>query len=71
MNINAALPAGDANDDNACDVLDFGLLVNAYGSDTRFPASGYDIRCDFNDDGAVDVLDFGILVNNYGSVGDR
>ena len=29
---NATLEPDDANNDNACDVLDFGTLVNAYGS---------------------------------------
>ena len=63
------LPAGDANDDNSVDVLDFGILVNAYGSDSRIAASGYDPAADFNFDGVVDVVDFGLLVNEYGSRG--
>ena len=67
--IAATLPAGDANGDNACDVLDFGILVNAYGSAKSVLTSGYDASADFNGDGLVDVLDFGLLVNNYGSSG--
>ena len=68
--LNVTLPAGDANGDNACDVLDFGILVNAYGSLQSDPASGYDVTADFSGDGSVDVLDFGLLVNNYGAAGD-
>ena len=52
------LPAGDSNNDNAVDVLDFGNLVNAYGSNVTVPTSGYDPTTDFNQDGSVDVLDF-------------
>ena len=66
----ATLPGGDANNDNRVDVLDFGVLVNAYGSAASDPNSGYDLTADFNGDGLVDVLDFGILVNNYGTMGD-
>ena len=65
------LPAGDANSDNACDVLDFGALVNAYGTSGAVANSGYDPTADFNFDGSDDVLDFGLLVNNYGTVGAK
>ena len=61
--------AGDSDNNNNVDVLDFGNLVNAYGSDSGVAASGYDATVDFNYDGKVDVLDFGLLVNNYGSGG--
>ena len=64
-----ALPTGDSNNDNTVDVLDFGNLVNAYGSKTSDPNSGYDPNVDFDFNGAIDVLDFGILVNNYGLQG--
>ena len=69
--LTVTLSAGDANDDNAVDVLDFGALINAYGSqyDPNNAMSGYDATADFNDDGVVDVLDFGLLVNNYGTTG--
>ena len=65
----ATLPNGDANNDNRVDVLDFGVLVNAYGGNAAVPISGYNPSSDFNYDGSVDVLDFGLLVNNYGNVG--
>ena len=67
--ITATLPGGDADNNNTVDVLDFGVLVNAYGTDSKVTGSGYDNHADFNDDGVVDVLDFGILVNNYGAIG--
>ena len=63
------IAGGDANNDNAVDVLDFGLLVNAYSSNSSNPTTGYDKSADFNYDGLVDVLDFGILVNHYGEYG--
>ena len=68
--IAVTLPGGDANNDNRVDVLDFGILVNAYG--TSFAGNnGYDPAADFTYDGQDDVLDFGILVNNYGTAGDN
>ena len=65
------LPGGDANNDNMVDILDFGALVNAYGTPyvPGNTVNGYDPTADFNNDGVVDVLDFGILINNYGTVG--
>ena len=69
-NLNATLTAGDANNDNSVDVLDFGILVNAYGGQIGAANSDYDYAADFNADGKIDVQDFGLLVNSYGSVGD-
>ena len=70
-NFTVTLPGGDATNDNAVDIGDFGLLVNAYGSDASIANSGYDPRPDFNGDGTVDIADFGILVNSYGKTGDN
>ena len=58
---------GDADANNAVDVLDFGVLVNSYGFSS--PNPNYDPSADFNMDGAVNVLDFGILVNSDGLIG--
>ena len=69
--VSVTLRGGDANNDNRVDILDFGALVNSYGSLQSDPTSGYDPQADFNCDGMVDVLDFGILINNYGTVGDN
>ena len=67
--VTATLAAGDANNDNAVDIGDFGVLVNAYGGQAGVAGSGYDVRADFNGDGVVDIADFGLLVNNYGASG--
>ena len=63
------LAGGDTDNNGMVDVLDFGNLVNVYGTDVSDSNSGYDSTCDFNWDGRVDVLDFGILVNSYGAGG--
>ena len=68
--VNSTQRAGDATNDNRVDVLDFGALVNSYGSLQSDPASSYDATADFNSDGMVDVLDFGLIVNSYGTTGD-
>ena len=68
--LNATLLGGDANNDNTVDIGDFGILVNAYGSDSTVTSSGYDARADFTGDGTVDIADFGVLVNSYGATGD-
>ena len=67
--LTAFLPGGDANGDNAVDIGDFGLLVNAYNGAANLPGSGYDVRADFTGDGTVDIADFGVLVNNYNTSG--
>ena len=67
--VTATLRAGDANNDNSCDTVDFGILVGAYNGDSSIPGSGYDPRADFNGDGVVDTTDFGLLVGNYNSEG--
>ena len=63
------LRGGDGTNDNVVDIGDFGLLVNAYNSDSTISGSGYDARADFNADGVVDIADFGVLVNNYNQSG--
>ena len=65
------LPAADADNSNAVNVLDFGPLVSAYGAKAGGGGSGatYDPTADFNFDGVVDVLDFGLLVMEYGEKG--
>ncbi len=53
---------GDANNDNAIDILDFSLLRMLYGSS--------DPRVDFNQDGIVDTMDFSLFRQNFGRLGD-
>ena len=67
--LSVILEPGDSDNNNTVDVLDFGALVNAYGT-ALADNNGYDPTADFNGDGRVDVLDFGLLVNNYGTQGD-
>ena len=67
--LTAALPAGDANNDNSVDTSDFTLVVGAFGSLRSDPTSGYDPTADFNGDGMIDIADFGLLVNNYNASG--
>ena len=64
------LGAGDSDNNNMVDVLDFGNLVNSYGTDSA-QNNGYDPIADFDFNGLVDVLDFGLLVNEYGVVGPK
>ena len=64
------LGAGDSDNNNTVDVLDFGNLVNSYGTDSA-QNNGYSANADFNFDGVVDVLDFGLLVNEYGVIGPK
>ena len=70
-NLSFALRAGDTNNANTCDVVDFGVLINAYGSSAAAVGSDCDLNADFNCDGAVAVLNFGLRVNNYGAEGDN
>ena len=67
--LNAALSTGDANNDNACDATDFGLLTSAYN--TNGSNSNYDPNCDLNCDGFVDATDLSLLLGDYDSVGDE
>jgi hypothetical protein len=59
---------GDASDDNAVDLLDFGALLLSYNLMTG--DAGFDARADFNNDGIVDLLDFGMLLVNYNQFGE-
>jgi outer membrane protein assembly factor BamB/subtilisin family serine protease len=58
---------GDANDDNAVGLLDFSILIAAYGKCQG--AAGYDDRADFNEDQCVTLLDFTLLAANFGRSG--
>jgi hypothetical protein len=59
--------AGDANDDNTVDVLDFNTLKGTFGLVRGQP--GFDPRADFDRDNVVDVLDFNLLKGNFGRPG--
>jgi hypothetical protein len=59
---------GDCDGDNEITILDFGLLVAAFGS---MPGdSNWDTRADVDGDGEVTLGDFAILTRNFGAAGD-
>ena len=66
---NALLLAGDANNDNFVDTLDFQILSSSFNLSTGDP--GFDARADFNGDGSVDTLDFNLLASNFNIAGDE
>lgn len=62
------LLAGDANEDNAVNILDLSILAGAYN--TTVGNIGYDERADFNGDGSVNILDLSLLAGNYNTAGE-
>lgn len=52
---------GDANGDNAVNILDLSVLASNYGQSGRTRAQG-----DFDGNGAVNILDLSILASNWG-----
>ena len=66
--INGTLLAGDANNDNAADIMDLSILIAHYNQTA--PANGYSILCDFNRDGTNDIGDLLLLIGNYNKLGD-
>jgi hypothetical protein len=61
------LRAGDANNDNLAQILDFNILKVTFGRGLGDP--GYDARADFNNDNLANVTDFTLLKTNFGSGG--
>jgi hypothetical protein len=59
--------AGDANNDNLVDIIDFNILKGTFGLPAGQP--DYDTTADFNGDNIVDVLDFNLLKGNFGHSG--
>jgi hypothetical protein len=59
--------AGDCNNDNVVNVLDFNILKGTFGKQQGDP--GYDSRADFTGDNAVTILDFNLLKGNFGTGG--
>ena len=57
----AARKKGDVNGDGKVDIVDVGLIIDAYKTD---PIS--DIRADLNGDGVVNIIDIGIVIDYYG-----
>jgi hypothetical protein len=59
---------GDANADNAVNILDFGRLRNSYFLDEGMP--GFDPAADFDENNTINILDFGLLRADYFMEGD-
>jgi len=55
--------AGDANNNNIVNSVDFSLLRAAFGTSN-------DLRTDFNNDGITNSVDFNLLRGNFGTGGD-
>ena len=68
VTVNAALRAGDSNNDNVVDVTDLLAIINHYNQTSA--SSNYLVDADFNNDGVDDVSDLLIVINNYNQLGD-
>jgi hypothetical protein len=60
--------AGDANNDNNVNIVDFALLKASYGMSVGDP--GYDARADFTGDNVVSLPDFNWIKVNFGTSGE-
>ncbi len=63
----ALLPGGDANGDDAVDVLDLVIVAAAYGTCAGGP--GFDPRADMNATDCADMFDLVLLGSSYGTSG--
>jgi hypothetical protein len=61
------LRAGDANNDNVVDVIDFNIMKGSFGLVNGAP--GFDPKGDINGDDVVDILDFNLIKGNFGQPG--
>lgn len=68
LNLTTTMVSGDANADDAVDLLDYFILSDSYGLSRS--EAGFNIAADFERDGSVDLLDYFILSDGYGLVGD-
>jgi hypothetical protein len=59
--------AGDCNNDNAVNSVDFAILRSTFGEMVGQP--DYDARADFNGDTIVGAIDFALLKTNFGTGG--
>jgi len=57
-----ALIAGDCNNDNTVDIVDFSIFRSQFGTSAS--------QSDFNGDGIVNIFDFSLLRTNFGRSGD-
>jgi hypothetical protein len=66
--VTAAMRPGDDNDDNHVNIIDLGILADAFN--TTPAAANWNANADFNCDGKVDIADLGILAGNFNQSGD-
>jgi hypothetical protein len=66
-NVSLTLHAGDANDDNICDVEDLALIIQSF--DYQRGQTNYIPGADLNADGIVDVDDLALLIQNFDGEG--
>jgi subtilisin-like proprotein convertase family protein len=59
--------AGDCNNDNVVNAVDFNILRATFGLSSGMP--GYDERADFTGDQVVNAQDFNLLRGNFGTGG--
>jgi hypothetical protein len=59
--------AGDCNNDNVVNAVDFTILKGTFGKSVGQP--GYDDRADFNGDQVVNASDFSLQRANFGIAG--
>jgi hypothetical protein len=59
--------AGDSNNDNLVNVVDFNVVKNSFGKSSSDP--GYDNRADWTGDRLINILDFNLQKGNFGTVG--
>jgi hypothetical protein len=59
--------AGDCDNNNLVNVLDFNILKNTFGKGAGDP--GYDDRADFDGNLLVSILDFNLQKGNFGTSG--
>ena len=72
-----SLRGGDANGDNAINILDIGAIISKFGR-TGVAVKSASANCtvtdepvDLNDDGSVNISDLAIAAGNWGSVGPK
>lgn len=70
---NVVLVAGDVNNDNAINIVDYNIIVGCY-SDLLPPISCNDInkvRADLNDDGKVNQFDYNLFIRELTNLGGQ
>jgi hypothetical protein len=61
------MKAGDCNNDNVINIVDFNVVKASYGKSQGDP--GYDDRADLNGDHIVNIVDFNMVKGNLGTSG--